>query len=778
MIRILAEVVAQLLKAPYNLDSIGTAGYCPGLEEGGEIENLITGGAGVIGPRLRVLLITESTYPFHFSGVSTWCRNLIEGLPDVDFQILALVPEPDLAPQFAAPANVSELTTVPIWGIRQAREVGDDRRSPQASPADLARGVGEPLRQLVEAIFSARADPFALARQINSLYEHFLVYDFDTSMRSEIAWDAFLAGASAGFPSAADDAGYTEVPMGISDAVVGLHWLYHWLLPLARRLPDVDVAHATMAGEAILPAVACKLNQDAGMVFSEHGVHLREMYLREAAGDGSLFLKLLKLGFARRTTEIAYALADQISTCCDYNRRWALRDGTPPERVETIHYGVDGALDGLANGGASASADRSPVVMWLGRIHPLKDLETLLRAAAIVRRRHSDVVFRLYGSAAPEARGYSERLLALRDELQLEGAVELRGYTSDPRAAYEDADIVVLSSISEGFPYATLDAMHCGKPVVATAVGGLPEQLGDCGVLVAPRSPEALAAALSELIDDPSERERTGARARERVRELFDLEDRNGRHREAYATAARHAVQPSSESQPRVTPDRPAPSGVAPDGALVDSVAAQVRYPVDDRELAAVLEAGGVTDEAAADRYGAGDTFALAQAIFSRVRATNGRAALRPHQIEPPRRQPRTIPPLADGLTLLIPAAVLVTAGHWARSIHGWTSGTSRALLWGAALSTLLGNAFLFAVMRRGALLIGCDRWAALRRFLWRWSCAAAVVLLGADLAAVFVAHWAGSLSAAGMATFGLSFAALIVVWILGGGRFDPSAGI
>jgi polysaccharide biosynthesis protein PelF len=719
---------------------------------------------------LRVLLITESTYPFHFGGVSSWCRNLITGLPAVDFHVLALIASPDLAPVFELPANVSGLTTLPIWEVRDAREMQaglrrSDVERPRPAPDDLAAGLGRPLAALVSALFSPEPDPAALAQQVHALYEFFLANDFDASMRSEVAWQSFIESAQASFPEAARTAGYSQAPIGVSDALTGLHWLYHWLLPLSRQLPAADVAHATMAGEAVLPAVAAKLHTGAGMVFSEHGVYLREIYLREAGDDGSLFLKLMKVGFARRTSEMAYALADQISTCCDYNKRWALRNGAAPERLHTIHYGVDG----VASNGSPPSNGRGPVILWLGRIHPLKDIETLLRAAAIVHGARKDVLFRLYGSASLDQSEYRDQLLALRSELGLDQVVELPGYTSDPQAAYDQADIVVLTSISEGFPYATLEAMQCGKPVVATAVGGLPEQVGDCGVLVEPQQPEELAAALIQLVDDPDARERMGGQARERVRELFSLEDKNRQHFDAYVAAAEH-IGVASDGHHRPFAEGVAPVAGAEDAVegLIDDLSAQIPLPVDEREITAVLEAGGVTDAIARTRYGAQDTFALAAAIFPRLRSGNAATALRPHLMQPQQRtRRRTIPHAADGLLLLFPAAVLLIIGHWVRSIHGWSGDTSRALLWGVTVSTVLGNTFVFAIMRRGALLIGCDRWSATRRFISRWSAAALISLLLADLLAVLVAHFSGLLSIAASETFGLSFAALIALWIL-----------
>jgi hypothetical protein len=205
------------------------------------------------GVALRVLLITESTYPFHFGGVSSWCRNLITGLPAVDFHILALVASPDLAPVFKLPPNVSGLSTLPIWEVRDAREMqaglgrADATRPTRAPDAqDLADGLGRPLGALVSALFAGESDPSALAQQVHALYEFFLANDFDASMRSDVAWQAFIASAQASFPAAASAAGYGQAPIGVSDALTGLHWLYHWLLPLSGPLPAADVAHATM----------------------------------------------------------------------------------------------------------------------------------------------------------------------------------------------------------------------------------------------------------------------------------------------------------------------------------------------------------------------------------------------------------------------------------------------------------------------------------------------------------------------------------------------------
>jgi glycosyltransferase involved in cell wall biosynthesis len=91
-------------------------------------------------------------------------------------------------------------------------------------------------------------------------------------------------------------------------------------------------------------------------------------------------------------------------------------------------------------------------------------------------------------------------------------------------------DIFVLPSYSEGVSLALLEAMAAGKPVIATAVGGLPEVVteGENGLLIPPRDAEALAGALARLLTDPALAQRLGTNARARVRENFSL-DRLGR---------------------------------------------------------------------------------------------------------------------------------------------------------------------------------------------------------------------------------------------------------
>src|SRR5262249_32175489 len=146
-----------------------------------------------------------------------------------------------------------------------------------------------------------------------------------------------------------------------------------------------------------------------------------------------------------------------------------------------------------------------------------------------------DVQFRLYGSAPPGNEAYESRCLALHEELRLQGTVTFAGYAANVFEAFADSDLVILSSISEGFPFSTLEAMLCGKPIVATGVGGIAEQVPDeCGRVVRPRDPEALGGAILDVLASREVCQALSRAARERAVALFGLDRFRATHRQIY----------------------------------------------------------------------------------------------------------------------------------------------------------------------------------------------------------------------------------------------------
>ena len=426
----------------------------------------------------------------------------------------------------------------------------------------------------MRGLLDVSGDDEALAEVIHRLYRHLVAHDFDALLASEAAWDAYVGAIESCFGPLADDHGY-DVPVALSDLTEGMHYVRAWLSPLAQELPRIDVAHAAMAGMCTMVAIAAQRDQGAGFMLTEHGIFLREAYLASAGDQGSLFLKLLRLGFARRMTELSYTFADQVSPCCDANQRWELRLGAHPERVSTIYYGVDSSVFRAV----PREPNAAPLVVWVGRIDPLKDVETLLQSAALVHEARPDVQFRLHGAAAPGGELYNERCLQLRHDLGLDDVVAFPGFTSTPQTAFQAADLVVLSSISEGFPYSILEAMLCSRPIVATAVGGIAEQVGPCGLVVEPRNPGQMADAIVTLLADPQRLADLGELARQRAEELFSLSNEREAHMRAYDRLNRATIELVDESvlvsgtpTAAVSAASAAPVGSSPVDHLTDDI--------------------------------------------------------------------------------------------------------------------------------------------------------------------------------------------------------------
>jgi glycosyltransferase involved in cell wall biosynthesis len=141
-----------------------------------------------------------------------------------------------------------------------------------------------------------------------------------------------------------------------------------------------------------------------------------------------------------------------------------------------------------------------PVFVTAGRLVPIKDHETLLRALALYRRQDNGRLLIL--GAGP----LRERLGSLVDELQLGEAVDFLGYQENPLPYFRQADAFVLSSYAEGFGNVLVEAMGCGTPVIATNCEHGPAEIlddGRYGMLVPVRDVQALAAAMSKVSDLP-----------------------------------------------------------------------------------------------------------------------------------------------------------------------------------------------------------------------------------------------------------------------------------
>jgi glycosyltransferase involved in cell wall biosynthesis len=188
-------------------------------------------------------------------------------------------------------------------------------------------------------------------------------------------------------------------------------------------------------------------------------------------------------------------------------------------KIRVVPLGLDlahlaGALPRGALRREAGIEDAAPLVGMVGRLVPIKDAPTFLRAASIVARSREDARFALVGDGEERP-----ALEALCREMGLDGRVTFFGWRRDLAAVYGDLDVVVNASRNEGTPVALIEALAAARPVVATRVGGTPDLLGEGerGRLVPPGQPEELARAVLETLTGSEAARRRAQAGREHV---------------------------------------------------------------------------------------------------------------------------------------------------------------------------------------------------------------------------------------------------------------------
>jgi glycosyltransferase involved in cell wall biosynthesis len=450
----------------------------------------------------RVTLLTEGTYPHSHGGVSVWCDQLVRGMPDLDFDIIAVTGTGHEPVVWELPAHVSRVLSVPMWG----------------TPPDGRPPRGRARNQLVaayERFLTALLDPgtedafapalYAMARAAaDGTLSPFLRSDRAITLLTAV-WNR---------PGLA----VREARPALHDAITATALLEHALRPLTAPPPESGLTHAVSGGVAVLPGLAALERHGVPLLLTEHGVYLRERYLGYRTAPYRWPVKAVVLGFFRLLAEEGYRRAALITPGNRYNRLWEEQGGADPESIRTVYNGVDPAA--FPPAGPEPDA---PALSWAGRVDPIKDLETLIRAFALVRERLPDVRLRLFGGTPRGGEAYRERCEALAGELGHADAVTFEGRVDDIKDAYAAGNVVMLSSISEGFPFTLIEAMSCGRATVSTDVGGVREAVGDTGLVVPPRDPAAMAAAALQLLGDAGRRRTMGEAARLRVIEQFTL---------------------------------------------------------------------------------------------------------------------------------------------------------------------------------------------------------------------------------------------------------------
>ena len=312
--------------------------------------------------------------------------------------------------------------------------------------------------------------------------------------------------------------------------------------PLATKAQEAKIPIIPLApfGEMdILAAMTLRraiVKEDADIVHAHSG-HAVALAALATIGTRARMVLTRRVSFPLKRNPASlwkYARADAMIAVCRATADSLVASGIESGRITVAYSGVDltrvippATPETLASLGVGAGA---PLVVMVAALVDHKDPLTFVRAMEVVRRAVPSVQALMVGEG--ELRPSIEREITA---LGLSDQVHLAGFRTDADSLISVADVVALSSSDDGIGGVAIDAMSFGKPVAATAAGGIPEAIanGETGLIVPVGDAAALGAAIARLITDRALAERMGANGIRRA-PMFSIDNTVERTVEVY----------------------------------------------------------------------------------------------------------------------------------------------------------------------------------------------------------------------------------------------------
>ncbi len=275
------------------------------------------------------------------------------------------------------------------------------------------------------------------------------------------------------------------------------------------RAVRADLIHAHSSKAGAVARLARGAHPRVPLLYSPHGYAFAGYF--ERASERRVY---------RLAERLLAPTATRVVCVCEAEAQLARAVG-PVRRVRVVHNGIAPVGAGPIDRRVTELAAQGPVIGALTLLRAGKGVETLIDATPQLLARHPRAQVAIVG-AGPQL----DALRARAALLGVERAVHFLGLSDEPLGALRGMQVFVHPSWAESFPYAILEAMALGRPIVASNVGGVGEALvdGSSGMLVAPRDAPALARTLNELLAHPERMASIGAAAKERVDQRFSLD--------------------------------------------------------------------------------------------------------------------------------------------------------------------------------------------------------------------------------------------------------------
>ncbi len=464
---------------------------------------------------MEICIIAEGCYPYVVGGVSGWINSMIRSFPNVDFSVLAVVPDRSMRGKFAyeLPPNVKTVYESYL------------------SDLDWEGGKKKGNRTRLN-----KREYLALR---NIILNQDVDWDtvFDMFQKESFSIDDLLMGAD--FLHIVQECYKYRYPQIVfSDFLWTMRSIFLPLfLILKTPLPKADIYHCVATGYAGVLGSMAKHFYRSALVISEHGIYTRE---REEeilkAGWVAGIYKNIWIDQFRKMSMLAYSRADAVTCLYTHARELQIGLGCPEQKIRITPNGID--MERFQNlPGKTAEDEKYVNIGAVLRVAPIKDVKTMIRAFAFAKEKLDNLKLWIMGPT-DEDEDYAKECFDLVDALNVEdviftGRVNVTEYLGR-------MDFTILTSISEGQPLTILESFAARKPVISTDVGCCRELIygednyGTAGILCHIMNTAELAAAMVEMGKSPRLRQEMGENGYKRVANSYQIRQMIDSYREIY----------------------------------------------------------------------------------------------------------------------------------------------------------------------------------------------------------------------------------------------------
>ncbi len=474
---------------------------------------------------MKICFILEGSYPYVRGGVSTWVDGYIRAMPQHEFVLWTITDVESKKGQFAytLPENVVEVHENSLGSSFNLRI---NKNTNLKFKAHEKEAISQLIRS-ADPDWHVLLDIFNL--QSNKAVEFFLSEEFLKILKEYVRQD---------FPFA----GFSNLFWTIRSMFLPLLYL------ISQPMPEADLYHSASTGYAGVLAALGSIKYNKPFVLTEHGIYTREREEEILRSDWVLsHFKDIWISMFFMFARFAYKQAHRVTSL--YHRASLIQQelGCPPEKCDVVR-------NGLQYGSFAAIPDKTEDgwidIAIIARFAPIKDLKTLIYTFSRLKREIEKVRLHIVGGVDDEE--YHQECLELIDYLKVSdiivpGAVNIKTYM-------EKIDFTILTSISEGQPFAILESLAARRPVITTDVGCCRELIegdagdnfGLAGFCVPAMHQAKLLQALINMCTDDAGRKTMGLAGQQRVKSYFEIDNVIDQYLQVYEKAV--AVWQESDS--------------------------------------------------------------------------------------------------------------------------------------------------------------------------------------------------------------------------------------